>query len=228
MDKIYQQIKTNLEIIDSQLQGAWSSGRITIVAVTKYASDEQLHAAYQLGLRDFGENYILPAIQRKERISKQYDLKDIRWHLLGPVQSNKVNKLSNNFALIHSIHSLNIATLIDGRVGSGSKQDVLLQINFTGDKNGFNKEELKKNLEKISLLPKLNLLGLMTMGPHEISEKTETIYSQMRHLKEELELGHRGLCHLSMGMSNDYSIAFKHGATILRIGGALFKTAEGS
>lgn len=213
-------LETKLAKIDQELDSALSLGKVKLVAVSKYAEDEQVIEAYNLGQRLFGENYVLPALRRQERL----DLPDAQWHLLGPLQKNKVNKAVGAFAVIQSVHNLELAQLIDKRAGVlGIKQKIFLQINSTGDKSGFCFESVPEALRQIYKLENIELRGFMTMGPHEISQKSETIYQRMRLLKEEMmQTFPLGVFELSMGMSNDYLLAVDHGSTMIRIGRELF------
>ncbi|MDD9897712.1 MAG: YggS family pyridoxal phosphate-dependent enzyme [Candidatus Melainabacteria bacterium] len=208
-----QSLSSRFESIQAQLAGA------SLIAVSKYAEDQQLIEAYELGLRDFAENYVIPAIDKKQRLN----LAGVRWHLIGPLQSNKVNKAVGEFDLIHSVHSLELAEQINKRAEKlGIKQKILLQVNFT-DKNGFAPEQVREAYSKVLELANIDLQGLMTMGPHKISAESETIYQRMRQMKEELVQAHSlGVLELSMGMSNDYHLALQHGSTMVRIGSALF------
>ena len=216
-------LKEKLAVTDSELGGAISRGAVKLIAVTKYASDEEIMEAYDLGLRDFGENYIIPALERKERL-KTYFHEPITWHLLGPIQKNKINKAVGNFDLIQSVGSLEIAKLINERAAHLQiKQNILLQINMTGDKSGLNPEELEIVLPQLVKLDHLHIHGLMTMGPHKSSELSETIFKQMRQLKGRLELFYPNEpLELSMGMTNDYKLAVQNGSTMIRLGRGLF------
>lgn len=218
-------IKEKIQEIDKDLAGRLSSGEIKLIAVSKYANDEQVIEAYEAGQRDFGENYILPALEKIERLN----LPEARWHLTGPIQKNKVNKLIGKFETLQSIHSLELAEIIAKKShAKGIKQKILLQINSTGDKNGFLPQEVKENFMKISELEGIEVLGLMTMGFFADNEKTlrknETIYNEMRQIRQILQLAHSGgPIELSMGMSGDYSIAASCGATMIRLGSKIFQ-----
>lgn len=216
-------LKTRLIKIDANLNQAISNGKVKLIAVSKYAEDEELIEAYNSGIRNFGENYVIPAIKRKERLSGFFTEK-VEWHLLGPLQSNKVNKAVGNFDLIQSVHSQEIAELINTRAKTlNIKQKILIQINLTGDKNGFSQEEFTKLYPELAKLENLEICGLMTMGPHKISEKSETIFETMRQLRGVLERAcPRRFCELSMGMTNDYQIAVQYGATMIRLGRGIF------
>ncbi len=216
-------LKEQLNLIDSELNAAISQHKVKLIAVTKYASDEEVIEAYKLGLRDFGESYILPALQRRERLSSHFT-EPITWHLLGSIQKNKINKAVGNFNLIQSVGSLEIAKLINQRAMSlAIQQNILLQINMTGDKSGFNPDELEEALAQLIKLGNIKIRGLMTMGPHKTSELSETIFSKMRQLKGRLGqfLPNEPL-ELSMGMTNDYKLAVQNGSTMIRLGRGLF------
>lgn len=214
-------IKQNFDNIDKNTDFALSNGELKLIAVSKYASNEQIEEAYGLGIRDFGENYIVPALKRRPDLEH---LKDINWHLLGPIQKNKINKVVGNFSLIHSVHTEETAHLIDQKAQAlNITQDILLQINLTDDKAGFEPEGFEEKFLKLLELKHINIKGLMLMNYHEISKKSETNFEYMRHLKEMMRLHCPGrVFELSMGMSNDYHLAIKHGANIIRIGKALF------
>jgi hypothetical protein len=216
------EIQKKIHKIDQDLDGAISSGKIKLVAVSKYASDAQVLEAYQAGLRIFGENYVLPGLERQQRL-KDF-LPEVQWHLLGPIQSNKINKAVGNFKLIQSVSSLEMAKSINGRADKlGQIQEVLLQINSTGDKSGFLPEILKKDFAEIKNMCNLKIRGLMTMGFYQDAKKNETIFEQTRLLKKELESSESvSLTELSMGMSDDYKLASQFGSTMIRLGRVLF------
>jgi pyridoxal phosphate enzyme (YggS family) len=215
-------IATKLKKIDENLDGAVSNGKIKLIAVSKYASDAQIIEAYNAGLRLFGENYVLPGLERQSRLNNE--LAEVEWHLLGPIQSNKINKAVGNFKLIQSVGSLETAHLINSRAEKlAQTQEILLQINSTGDKNGFSPENLKKDFAEIKNMCNLKIRGLMTMGFYQDAKKNETIFEQTRQLKKELESSQSiSLAELSMGMSDDYKLASQYGSTMIRLGRVLF------
>jgi len=218
-------IQVKLKELDQSLSGDISSGKIKLIAVSKYATDDQVKEAYAAGLRDFGENYVQKALERQQRLEPFLIGKEkIRWHLLGPLQSNKVNKAVGFFEYIQSVHSFELAEQINLRAQKlNLTQKILLQVNFTGDKNGFMQDQLLLQYPSLLALKHTQVCGLMTMGRFGDPRATETIFLSMRQLKEVLlALQANDKFELSMGMSEDYQIAAKFGATMIRIGKSLF------
>jgi PLP dependent protein len=194
---------------------------VKLIAVSKYASNDQIKEAYALGIRDFGENYIVPALKKRAELALP---DDVIWHLLGPIQKNKINKVVGNFSLVHSVHTKEIAELIDKRAKElNLVQDILLQIDLTDDKAGFKEEELENTYLDLSKLLNINIKGLMLMNFHQVSQKSETNFKTMRHLLETIS-SHSPSSQflLSMGMSNDYRLAIKYGSSMIRLGRGLF------
>lgn len=197
---------------------------ITLVAVTKQVDWEAAHALYKLGQRDFGENRL------QEAASKQLAAaNDCRWHFIGHLQTNKVNKAVGRFVLIHSVDSL----LLARRLSLASQErkvvtSILLQANTSGEssKQGLTPEEWKSCFNEVWEFPGINVQGLMTMAP--LTDNEATIRECFRNLKilrnelREMTGSPNALPHLSMGMSHDFAIAIQEGATLLRIGSALF------
>lgn len=211
-------LEANLIQIKNEMQAYPES---KLIAVSKYASNEQILEAYQLGLRDFGENYIVPALKKREELALP---NDVNWHLLGTIQKNKINKVVGNFDLIHSVHSEEIAKLINDKAANMDLvQDILLQIDLTDDKSGFQEEEFEEVYLRLSELKNINIKGLMLMNYHQVSQKSETNFKRMRQLLEMMSSHHTlRPFELSMGMTNDYHLALKFGSTYIRLGRALF------
>ncbi len=216
------QVSFNYQAILSQL----TEHRVSIVAMTKYASDEQIQELYDLGLRDFAENYVQAALERINRCGTS--MPEARWHFCGHLQKNKINKILAKFYLIQSIDSLELAKLISKRcLELGLRQSVLLQVNISGElsKTGFSLEQIKKDYNEILGLAGLKVRGLMTMAAFcsKPAQETEEVFRQVRELKFQLEESYQyPLTELSMGMSNDYHLAIKQAATMLRLGRVLF------
>lgn len=195
-----------------------ASKEITLVAVSKGNADAAIRTVYDAGCRDFGENRIqevLPKIQSSPQ--------DIRWHFIGSLQANKVRKAINTFFLIHSVDSLGLAQKISDC--SPKPQPILLQVNTSGEqtKHGLDEAAWFAVFEQLLQLPGIEIKGLMTMAPFQTDEKqVRRCFSSLRIFKEKLSQ-FLPLPHLSMGMSQDYHLAIQEGATILRIGSAIFK-----
>lgn len=196
---------------------------IKIVAVTKYQDAEAIKKLYDMGCRDFAENKVQDLLAKKAIL---FD--DIRWHFIGTLQKNKVNKLIGNCYLIHSVDSLELAEKISEK--SVQKTSVLLQVNtsFEASKHGLYPNEWEKVLPKVLELKGIEIKGLMTMGP--LTDDKKMIIDSFKMLKE-MQCKWQGLFkdkassfnELSMGMSQDYKLAIQEGSTMVRIGSALFK-----
>jgi len=194
---------------------------VKLVAVSKTQTSAALREAYAAGQTAFGENYL------QEAINKQNELSDlnIEWHFIGPIQSNKTQLIAQHFEWVHGVDRLKIAQrLNDARINSKPLQ-ICLQVNISDEltKSGISPELLSALAKEVSQLPNIKLRGLMTIP--EPTSDIETQRSQLTKMRELLnhlnQQGHQ-LDTLSMGMSNDYMIAIEEGATIVRIGSAIF------
>ena len=193
----------------------------TIVAATKYFTDQEMREVYQLGLHDFGENRVQNFLEKYEALS---DL-PITWHFIGTLQRKKVKKCIDKIDYLHSLDHLSLAEEIDKRRTSPLK--CFLQVNISDEesKHGLSPEEVIPFIKKISHLTNIDLIGFMGMAKH--TEDEQIIAREFQKLndlqvivKEQLGLD---LKELSIGMSNDYKLAIKHNATFLRLGSVLFK-----
>ncbi|MBC7466251.1 MAG: YggS family pyridoxal phosphate-dependent enzyme [Bdellovibrio sp.] len=188
-----------------------------ILAVSKLQPIEKIKELHAEGQIDFGENYMQEALEKIETLK---DLK-INWHLIGPLQKNKVKFLKTNFAYVHSVDSIELAELISKKaVEINHKQKVFLQINISGEqtKAGFDENAFVKNWDLVKALPGLEIVGLMTMPPLENEpEKNRIYFKKLTVLGETL-----GLHEFSMGTSHDYLVALEEGATWIRLGTILF------
>ena len=210
---------------------------IALVCVTKQASIEQIKEAIGLGITNIAENRVQDAVEKHEEIASVASLPrndgGVRWHLIGHLQTNKVKKAVEIFDLIHSVDSLRLAEEISKEAAKiGKVQDILIQVNTSGEetKFGITPEELKSLIVNIVRLNNINILGLMTIAPLvDDVEKARTNFRKLNELSEELKIFLRSTKYdvrttaLSMGMSNDYQVAIEEGATIVRIGSAIFK-----
>ncbi len=197
---------------------------IQLVAVTKKFPAAAIREAYALGLRDFGENYV------QEFDSKRSELADClgaRYHFIGHLQSNKTKKAAEVFDVIHTVDSAKIARRLNDEHGVASNRagnhpgiQVLIEVKLSTEpaKAGAAPGEVPALVEAIRGCPHLRLLGLMTMPPwSEEAERSRPYFARLRELA-----GENGLPHLSMGMSHDLEVAIEEGATIVRVGTALF------
>jgi len=214
-------IARNLHDVERRIaQAAQRAGRspaeITIVAVTKGLTAQAIEAALEAGIRHIGENRVQEA---REKIARLSNLQPCpTWHMVGHLQTNKVKTAVEIFDIIHSIDSLRLAEALSGR--ARNTVPVLLQVNISGEepKSGFSEAELPKAAEDVARLSMLKVKGLMTIAPLVSDpEEVRPIFRRLRELRDSL-----GLEHLSMGMSDDFEVAVGEGATMVRIGRAIF------
>lgn len=214
------------EIQDRIAQAAVRSGHtpqdISLLAVTKTFSRLVLQEAYDLGLRTFGENRVQEAVPKIEDLPA-----DIQWHLIGQLQTNKINKVLGKFALVQSMDSFKLSQAFSSRL-DGRIQEILLEVNTSGEtaKSGVPPEKALEEARAIVQLPGLKLRGLMTVGPlTQDSNLQRESFKKLKGLFEELKakgIGGEDFSILSMGMSGDFEMAIEEGSTLVRIGSALF------
>jgi pyridoxal phosphate enzyme (YggS family) len=224
-------ISTNLKNIRKRIDLALeSSDRVTkdviLVAASKGQSSEAIRVAYECGQRHFGENYLQEAQKKQCELA---DLSDICWHFIGPIQSNKTSKISNNFDWVHTVDRLKIAQRLSGtRDVSKPLLNICVQVNVSKEitKSGVSLHECTKIANIISAYPRLNLRGLMTMPKSDMSDEAhKEVCETMSKLLLETRINSSKsavLDTLSMGMSSDFERAIKEGATIVRLGSAIF------
>ena len=187
---------------------------VTLVAVTKTLSSSVVQSAFDLGVMDFGENYA------QELMGKAAELpSSIRWHAIGPVQRNKVKKIARYVSLWHTVDRADLAAEIGKRAPNA---EVLLQVNTTGEasKSGCEPAEVS-TLADVAKSHGLRVLGLMTMGPTDSAQDPRPAFVMCKELADDL-----GLKHCSMGMSGDFATALEEGATLVRVGTAIFGPRE--
>jgi pyridoxal phosphate enzyme (YggS family) len=197
-----------------------------IIAITKYYDENAIIAAYNAGLRDFGESRAMDAIRKIEILPSQIR-QNSKFHFIGHLQSNKVKKVVNYFDFIHSVDSLELAKKISDEAEKiGKVQKIFLEVNISGEeqKFGFDEISLKKFFGEIVKSDGVQVVGLMTMAPlGEDENLIKKLFDRAVALKNELNLEFGcNMCEVSMGMSQDYKIAASSGATYLRIGRKLF------
>jgi pyridoxal phosphate enzyme (YggS family) len=198
---------------------------VELVAVSKYADLDAVRAAIAAGQRVFGENRVQEALPKIEALA---DVPDLRWHLIGHLQTNKARHATGPFVQIESIDSLRLADAVARRGDwTGRPQAVLLQVNVAGDlaKHGFTEAEVLQDYPAAVALPGLEVQGLMTIGPLlDDPEGSRPHFARLRELRGRLDaLGVAPpLRHLSMGMSADLEVAVAEAATIVRVGTSIF------
>ena len=225
------ELKRNLEQVWSRIEKAKERcGRkdnILLVAVSKTKPVELIQMALELGQFDFGENYA----QEFRDKSRQIPDPRIRWHFIGTLQRNKVKYLIGKVVLIHSVDSLALLDEIEKRAGkAGVKMPILLEVKLSPEesKAGVGVERLRSLVESALQKPHIELQGLMTMPPYfPDPQQARPYYVHLRELRDKLEreLGIK-LPQLSMGMSSDFEVAIEEGATIVRVGTAIFGERE--
>jgi len=195
---------------------------VLIVAVTKTHGVEAIRQAIEAGLDDFGENRV------QEFLGKYGLFPTANWHFIGTLQTNKAKDVVGRAALIHSVDSIKLLSEIDRRASAaGVVQSVLLEVNISGEqsKHGFLASDVREALVEASRMPGVEVRGLMTMAPFGRAEDARWVFRGLRELRDslrEMPLNGVELVELSMGMSNDYRVAVEEGATIVRVGGAIF------
>jgi pyridoxal phosphate enzyme (YggS family) len=200
---------------------------ILLTAVSKTQPFAAIQADYGAGQRDFGENRV-EELWPKVQAAQAAHLNEIRWHLIGAIQSRKTAQAVGPFVLIHSVDRKKIALKVSQEAQrSRCVMAVLLEVNISGEesKHGFAPEELRETLPELAQLPGIEIHGLMTMAPYvENPETVRPVFRALRRLRDELagQMPKPALSHLSMGMTNDYEVAIEEGATIVRIGSAIF------
>jgi hypothetical protein len=206
---------------------------VTLVAVTKSQPSEVIRAAYDLGLRHFGENRVEEAEAKVGELPPT-----ITWHMIGHVQSRKAERAASLFHVVHSVDSVKLARHLDrARADRTEPLPVLLELNVSGEvsKYGFpaerwaeddtQREVLLAAVAEIAALPHLQVQGLMTMAPIVADpEQTRPVFSGVRHLRDALAAAFPDVNwrYLSMGMTDDFEVAVEEGATLVRIGRAIF------
>ncbi len=208
---------------------------VTIVAVTKSAGMNEIKAVVDLGVTDLGESRPQQLFDRSVELGQFLARQgnkapSVRWHMVGHLQRNKVKQVIEAAGIIHSVDSLRLAEEINLRAErAGKVADVLLQVNCSGEvqKHGVGVGAAVHMAELVSSLKNVKLVGLMTMAPLvQDPENARPAFIRLREVFEEIrfeKIGGAGFRHLSMGMSQDYMIAVEEGATLLRIGSALFE-----
>ena len=215
---------------ENQLSSNDRQNTVTLLAVSKTKPALAVEQAYLAGQRDFGENYCQEAVDKIVSLSH---LSDISWHFIGPIQSNKTKQIAQNFNWVHSVDRAKIALRLNAHLNEPNQQDngqdsalnICLQVNISEEasKSGIMADELFSLAEVVDNCDKLTLRGLMA-----IPQKGAGVdcYEKMHHLFNQLQAQYPTVDTLSMGMSNDLTMAIANGSTMVRIGTAIFGARE--
>lgn len=220
-------LSENLEAIRSKIAAAAEKagrkpGEVRLVAVSKTHPPEAIREVFESGQRAFGESRVQEALPKLETLPPE-----IEWHFIGHLQTNKIRKVIGRFALFHGVDNQNLALQMNRIAGElGVTANVLLEVNVSGEESkfGFDPSALPAALEALLPLPFLRVEGLMTMAPFsDDPEKARPFFAKLRELRDRLavETGN-SLSELSMGMSGDFEQGIAEGASIVRVGSAIF------
>lgn len=214
------------QVKEKALQCGRKPEEITLIAVSKTYSVQSIQSVYQEGCREFGESRVQEALEKIPELPS-----DCKWHLIGSLQSNKVGKAIAAFQLIHSVDTFQLAQKISNvSEMRGMTSSILLQVNTSGEvtKHGLSAEEWERALDLVNQLPNIKVEGLMTMAPFTQDQQIIRVcFRKLYQLREVWRSQMKNptlFHHLSMGMSHDYLIAIEEGATLLRIGAAIFNS----
>ncbi|HBA26059.1 MAG TPA: YggS family pyridoxal phosphate-dependent enzyme [Nitrospinae bacterium] len=194
---------------------------VKLVAVTKTVDVSRIKEAIRAGIKIIGENRVQEAREKFKDIGKE-----VEWHLIGHLQTNKVKYIFDIFSLIHSVDSLSLAEEIQKRAeNKGLETDILIEVNLSGEKTKFGilPEKAINFVKDISRFKNINIMGLMTIPPFsESPEDSRKYFKMLRMLRDDIQREGIEMKELSMGMSNDFEVAVEEGATMVRIGTAIF------
>ena len=222
-------IKENIVEVRSKIRAACErAGRakedVTLIAVSKTKPLEDLKEAYEAGARDFGENKVQELVDKMPNMPS-----DVRWHMIGHLQRNKVKYIVGKVYMIHGVDSLRLAEEISREAGKqGVRVKILLEVNVAGEESkfGITPEEAPTLTEEIAKLPGISIEGLMTIAPYVTdSEENREIFAKLRQLAVDISrknIDNVSMNVLSMGMTGDYEVAIEEGATYVRVGTGIF------
>jgi pyridoxal phosphate enzyme (YggS family) len=224
-------VRENLKEVNNRILAACKRAErnpeeVTLIAVSKTKPAVMISEAYSAGVRDFGENKV------QELCEKHLTLpEDIRWHMIGHLQRNKVKQVIDKTVLIHSVDSIRLAEQIEEEAARKNLiVDILLEVNVAEEesKYGFKLGETESAIRRIASLPHVKIKGLMTIAPFvEKSEENRPVFKKLRQFYVDMQsknVDNVSMNMLSMGMTGDYEIAIEEGATLVRVGTGIFGT----
>lgn len=224
-----EEIRRNIEEIKKRIEAAAhragrSAAEVQLVAVTKTVPPEKIMAAYQMGLRDFGENRVQEMVKKRGELPA-----DIRWHMIGHLQTNKVKYIVDWVYMIHSLDRPSLAAEISKRAKAvGRTVPCLVEVNVAGEESKFGlaPEEVIDFIREVAQMPGIAVKGLMTVAPYtENPEEVRPVFRRLREIAAQVEaeqIPGVEMRYLSMGMSGDFEVAIEEGAHMVRLGTALF------
>ena len=226
-------LRDNLRIVEERISKACERvGRkreeVTLIAVSKTKPISMLTSIYDEGIRHFGENKVQELTDKYEKLPS-----DIEWHMIGHLQRNKVKYLIDKVSMIHSVDSLRLAEMIEQESAKkGVVTNILLEVNVAEEESkfGFKTEEIFEAIEEISRFPHVRVCGLMTIAPFVSDpEENRPIFAKMKKLSVDIKaknIDNINVDILSMGMTGDFEVAIEEGATMVRVGTAIFGKRE--
>lgn len=222
-------LKDDYAIVEKNIEAACArAGRdrseVTLIAVSKTKPVEMLREVYDAGARDFGENKVQEICEKYDRLPA-----DIKWHMIGHLQRNKVKQVIDKVVLIHSVDSYRLAQEISVQAQKkGLTIPILIEVNIAEEESkfGISAEDTIQLVEEISVLPNLKIQGLMTIAPYVVdAEENRLYFRQIKQLSVDIKnknIDNVSMDILSMGMTGDYEVAIEEGATMVRVGTGIF------
>lgn len=220
--------EVNAKIAAACRRAGRDRSEVTLIAVSKTKPESMIEEAYEVGQRDFGENKVQEICRKKDLLPE-----DIRWHMIGHLQRNKVHQVVGKACLIHSVDSLRLAEAINRDAEKrGVEVPVLVEVNVAQEESkfGVSAEETITLVEQISRLKYIQIRGLMTIAPYvENPEENRSVFRKLKQLSVDIavkNINNVNMSVLSMGMTNDYEVAIEEGATMVRVGTGIFGERE--
>lgn len=222
-------LKENLQQVENRIaQACARAGRdrseVTLIAVSKTKPVEMLQEVYDAGIRTFGENKVQEICEKYGKLPS-----DIKWHMIGHLQRNKVRQVIDKAALIHSVDSYRLAQEISVQAQKNNLQmPILIEVNIAQEESkfGISADETIQLVEEIAALPNLKIMGLMTIAPYVVdAEENRLYFRQIKQLSVDIKnknIDNVSMDILSMGMTGDYEVAIEEGATMVRVGTGIF------
>lgn len=222
-------IRENLEHVEQEIEKACKNAHrknedVTLIAVSKTKPVSMLREAYEAGARDFGENKVQELLDKITEMPS-----DIRWHMIGHLQRNKVKYIVDKVYLIHSVDSMRLAEEISKEaVKKNVEVNILIEVNVAEEESkfGITTKQTLELVEQISILPSIHIQGLMTIAPYtENAEENRKFFKKLKQLSVDIaakNIDNVNMNVLSMGMTGDYQVAVEEGATFVRVGTGIF------